>query len=133
MWHIWTQNQGQIEQPTFGRSRYTYEGIPTTMALRQILQFATNLADAESQVKEAARTNSIFVGVGSKEDGEFVAMVRQVCPATCPITPPIPRHVHASVSNRLFHLQKCMNMYPYLYPHLRECFKSSLRIDGLAK
>ena len=30
---------------------YTYEGIPTDFVLRQILQFATNLADAETRVK----------------------------------------------------------------------------------
>ena len=32
---------------------YTYEGIPTDFLLRQILQFATNLADAEARVKGA--------------------------------------------------------------------------------
>jgi isopenicillin-N N-acyltransferase-like protein len=52
----------------------TYEGTPTTFVLREILQFATSLSDAQSRVKEAARTNSIFIGVGSKQDGEFEAM-----------------------------------------------------------
>ena len=38
------------------------------------VQFATDLESAEARVKAARRTNSVFMGVGSKADGEFVAM-----------------------------------------------------------
>ena len=38
------------------------------------MQFATDLESAEARVKAARRTNSVFMGVGSKADGEFVAM-----------------------------------------------------------
>ena len=38
------------------------------------VQFAPDLESAEARVKAASRTNSVFMGVGSKADGEFVAM-----------------------------------------------------------
>eukprot|EP01043_Picozoa_sp_COSAG02_P026200 COSAG02_NODE_1502_length_12258_cov_12.486142_4_plen_232_part_00 len=53
----------------------TYEGEPTTFVLREILQFARNLADAKSRVTEAARTNSIFIGEILK-NSEATARVR---------------------------------------------------------
>jgi hypothetical protein len=53
---------------------FTYAGLPTTFLLREILQFDTTLAGAEARAKAAARTNSIFIGVGAKAENAFVGM-----------------------------------------------------------
>ena len=52
----------------------SWSGTPTTFALRDILQFSTDLDGAIAHVREINRTNSIFIGVGSKKDGQFRAL-----------------------------------------------------------
>lgn len=57
-----------LGQPDSQDSRF---GMPWTYVLRDVLQYATDLDSALSILKEAHRTCSIHVGVGSSKTGEF--------------------------------------------------------------
>eukprot|EP00163_Fabomonas_tropica_P032185 TRINITY_DN7971_c0_g1_i1.p1 TRINITY_DN7971_c0_g1~~TRINITY_DN7971_c0_g1_i1.p1 ORF type:complete len:445 (+),score=91.23 TRINITY_DN7971_c0_g1_i1:25-1335(+) len=46
-------------------------GIPWHFLMRDILEYDTTLAQAIDRVEKATRTCSIFLGVGSRQDGQF--------------------------------------------------------------